>query len=232
MRYAIFSDVHAYPPALEKVLADAESQRADVNICLGDVVGYGPDPVGAVSLCRAACDAVVAGNHDAAVAQRIDARAFIARAQEAVNWHRSKLSKADIEWLEGLPMSDVREDFVAVHGELHQRDGRLAAGFGYVLEAFGADTVFAACGQLWLSSSPSEESSSSPVSFMATGRKPLTYTQHLTSNPNEIVSFYDSGTGSISFRHLPFDFRGYAEAMDAQGVEPPVWVADHLRTNG
>ena len=43
---------------------------------------------------------------------------------------------------------------------------------------------------------------------------------------------YDSGTGSISFRHLPFDFRGYAEAMDAQGVEPPVWVADHLRTNG
>ena len=71
MRYAIFSDVHAYPPALEKVLADAETQRADVNICLGDVVGYGPDPVGAVSLCRAACDAVVADNEHSGCAEAI-----------------------------------------------------------------------------------------------------------------------------------------------------------------
>ena len=97
--------MHAYPSALEKVLADAEEQRVDVKICLGDVVGYGPDPVGTISLCRKDCDAVVAGNHDAAVARRIDTRTFIARAQEAVNWHRGKLSERDLEWLEGLPMS-------------------------------------------------------------------------------------------------------------------------------
>ena len=250
MRYAIFSDVHAYPPALEKVLADAETQRADVNICLGDVVGYGPDPVGAVSLCRAACDAVVAGNHDAAVAQRIDARAFIARAQEAVNWHRSKLSKADIEWLEGLPMSDVREDFVAVHGELHQRDGRLAAGFGYVLEAFGADTVFAALppeielvfighthvADVWTQRGRGMVRQAMPTDFVRTPGTRYIVNVGAVGYPRfereTTYVIYDSGTGRVSFRHLPFDFRGYAEAMDAQGVEPPVWVADHLRTNG
>ena len=41
-------------------------------------------------------------------------------------------------------MSERREDFVAVHGELHLRGGRLAAGFGYVLDMFGAEAVFAA----------------------------------------------------------------------------------------
>lgn len=246
MRYAVFSDVHAYPPALEKVLADADAQRADVKICLGDVVGYGPDPVGAVSLCKTVCDAVVVGNHDAAVARRIDARAFIARAQEAVNWHRGKLSAADIEWLAGLPMSEVREDFVAVHGELHLRDGHLAAGFGYVLEAFGADTVFAALppeigivfighthvADVWMQRGPGMVRQAMPADFVRTPGTRYIVNVGAVGYPRfereTTYVIYDSASGTVSFRHLPFDFDDYARAMGAQGVEPPAWVADHL----
>ena len=84
MRYAIISDIHANPVALEVALADARSHQVDRVVCLGDVVGYGPDPVEAVALCRSSCDVVLMGNHDAAVAGTTDTRNFIAFAQDGV----------------------------------------------------------------------------------------------------------------------------------------------------
>ena len=250
MRYAIFSDVHAYPPALEKVLADADGQRADVKICLGDVVGYGPDPVGAIALCRDVCDMVVAGNHDAAVAWRIDSSSFIPRAQEAVNWHRGKLSDSDIDWLAGLPMSEVREDFIAVHGELHLRGGRLAAGFGYILDVFGADAVFTAlppeiglvfvghthAADVWTQSDSGMTRQLPPVDFVRVPGARHIVNVGAVGYPRfereTTYVIYDSEKGSVVFRHLPFDFADYARAMDAQGVEPPLWVSGQLRAKG
>lgn len=250
MRYAIFSDVHAYPPALEKVLADADAQRADVKICLGDVVGYGPDPVGAVSLCRKACDVVVAGNHDAAVARRIDTRTFIARAQEAVNWHRCRLSEDDVDWLAKLPMSEAREDFISVHGELHLRGGRLAAGFGYVLDMFGADAVFAALppemslvfighthvADVWMQRGQEMTLQLLPDNFVRVPGARYVVNVGAVGYPRfereTTYVIYDSERGSVTFRHLPFDFENYARAMNAQGVEPPIWVAGQLRARG
>ena len=50
MRYAIISDVHANEAALRAVLTDAADAQAEKIICLGDVLGYGPDPVAALEL--------------------------------------------------------------------------------------------------------------------------------------------------------------------------------------
>ena len=247
MRYAVFSDVHAYPPALEKVLADAEEQQAEVKICLGDVVGYGPDPVGAVALCRKACDVVVAGNHDAAVTRRIDASTFIARAQEAVNWHRGRLSDEEVGWLAELPLSERREDFVAVHGELHLRGGRLAAGFGYVLDMFGAEAVFAALPpeiglvfvghthvtDAWAQRGTGTTRQVPPTDFVLAPSTRYVVNVGAVGYPRferkTTYVIYDSDTRRVTFRHIPFDFEDYARAMEAQGVVPPLWVADQLR---
>ena len=68
MIYAVISDVHANPWALQRALDDARAQGAEKFVCLGDVVGYGPDAVGAAKLARKAFDVVVLGNHDAATA--------------------------------------------------------------------------------------------------------------------------------------------------------------------
>ena len=54
MKYAILSDVHANAKALRRVLDAAYKAGAERVICLGDIVGYGPDPVKAVALCREA----------------------------------------------------------------------------------------------------------------------------------------------------------------------------------
>ena len=51
MKYAIISDIHANLAALERVLADAERCGTEKVVCAGDVVGYGPDPVGAIRTC-------------------------------------------------------------------------------------------------------------------------------------------------------------------------------------
>ena len=68
MKYAIISDIHANPPALERVLADAERCGAEKVVCAGDVVGYGPDPAGAIRILRERGIECAMGNHDAAVA--------------------------------------------------------------------------------------------------------------------------------------------------------------------
>lgn len=65
---AFFSDVHANLAALQAVLADIESQRADQSYCLGDLIGYGPDPNGVVDLIRAEDVPTIMGNYDDGVA--------------------------------------------------------------------------------------------------------------------------------------------------------------------
>ncbi len=67
MRYLVLSDIHANMEALEAVLADAEGLYQEV-ICLGDIVGYGPDPNQVTTWVRQNCDAVIRGNHDRASA--------------------------------------------------------------------------------------------------------------------------------------------------------------------
>ncbi len=247
MRYAIYSDVHAFPPALERVLADAAMQNVDERLCLGDVVGYGPDPVGAVRLCREASDAVVAGNHDAAVAGQISTWNFIPYAKEGVERHRSQLSDEDMEWLANLPMSVKRENFVAAHGEFHRCRGKLEAGFGYVLnagsavEAIGAlppgvDVAFvghthAAC--VWaLGQDNILPRLMKPAGF--TLEKDVRYVVNIGAvgypryHGETIYVIYDSKARSVEFRHIPFDYPRYVDAIMKGGIDLPTWIIGHM----
>ncbi len=67
MRIAILSDIHANLAALEAVIAHAETKGVEQFVSLGDVVGYGPDPVECVDIVAARCDWSLLGNHDCAV---------------------------------------------------------------------------------------------------------------------------------------------------------------------
>jgi predicted phosphodiesterase len=69
-RIALFSDVHANLPALDAVLADIGAQGVREVYCLGDLVGYGPDPMGAIDRIRALGISTVQGNYDEGVGNR------------------------------------------------------------------------------------------------------------------------------------------------------------------
>ena len=90
MKYAIISDVHANPAALERVLADAKRCGADKVVCAGDVVGYGPDPAGAIRILRERGIPVAMGNHDVAVADYVGIGYMIGSAQDGVARHRAE----------------------------------------------------------------------------------------------------------------------------------------------
>ena len=65
MRIAVISDIHANLPALKAVLRDIREQGADEIYCLGDLVGYGPNPREVVDLAMKRFRFTLRGNHDA-----------------------------------------------------------------------------------------------------------------------------------------------------------------------
>ena len=102
MKYAIISDIHANPPALERVLADAERCGAEKVVCAGDVVGYGPDPVGTIRILRERGIPTVMGNHDAAVSGWHNTDGMVDTAREGTERHRRQLGVDDLDWLRSL----------------------------------------------------------------------------------------------------------------------------------
>ena len=101
MRILVISDIHANLNALEAVLEDAGS--FDAVWCLGDLVGYGPDPEECVNRIRHLPNLVcLLGNHDAAVIGSLDQEAFNHEANLAVNWTRKQLSESSLEYLRNL----------------------------------------------------------------------------------------------------------------------------------
>lgn len=116
MRYGIFSDTHANIEALTAVLEAFESERIDRFACLGDTVGYGASPNECCDRIRELADFTILGNHDAAVAGRMDYSYYYDAARNALDLHASQLSEVNMAWLEGLPY-EVREGEVAFcHG--------------------------------------------------------------------------------------------------------------------
>ena len=118
MRYLVISDIHANLIAFEAVLADAEGQY-DKIWCLGDVVGYGPHPNECVELLRELDPLCIAGNHDWAIAHKLDFEEFSANARFVVLWSQERLKSENYDYLYNLPLI-LREEiiFTLVHASL------------------------------------------------------------------------------------------------------------------
>lgn len=120
MRTAILTDIHANIEALTACFDDAKEQGVDRYVCLGDTVGYGADPNGCCDLVRERCEFAVLGNHDAAVAGRMDYSYYYAAAREVLDWTVNQLSAANMEWLRSLAY--VREEGDVLYGHASPRD--------------------------------------------------------------------------------------------------------------
>jgi len=117
MRYAILADIHANLAAFTAVLDDIESKGGvDEVWCLGDVVGYGPEPHQCIELLSQRNHICVAGNHDWAALGKIDTAYFNPAAAAACHWTAQQLSPEDRQYLEGLPLIIEKGDFTLAHG--------------------------------------------------------------------------------------------------------------------
>lgn len=140
MNLAILTDIHANREAFEAVLEDARARGADRFVLLGDVVGYGPDPVWCCETARdllAEGALAVRGNHDAAAAGA--AEPLSGNARLAMDWTRTQLSAEHKACVGGLPLTATVGDFLFVHGSASD-----PGAFSYVTSDTRAAPSFAA----------------------------------------------------------------------------------------
>lgn len=117
MKYGIISDIHSNLEAFEEVLGFLEN-RVDQIICLGDIIGYGPNPNECASLVRINKFPCVAGNHEYGAENIIGIENFNPLAAVALNWTCRGLSAENFNFIRTLPPRMEFEDFEIVHGSL------------------------------------------------------------------------------------------------------------------
>ncbi|MDG1361090.1 MAG: metallophosphoesterase family protein [Phycisphaerales bacterium] len=140
MRFGIISDIHGNLLALESVLAELDAAGIDRLICLGDVVGYGPDPIECLDLVFDRDAVMVIGNHEEAMLRPEIAKSFRDVAREAIEWtsRRIQTLRPDlIDRIERLPgMVYLESDLMLVH------DSPIPGGRRYLINEAAAGPAF------------------------------------------------------------------------------------------
>lgn len=139
MRVLVISDVHANLTALNAVLEDAgeRSPSYEAVWCLGDLVGYGPDPNECVEVVRSLPNLVsLIGNHDQAALGITPLTRFNHDARAAAAWTQDVLNPESIEFLEVLPTETRVDSFTLAHGSPRQPV------WEYILDPRTADANF------------------------------------------------------------------------------------------
>lgn len=136
IRYAVMSDIHANAVALSKSVDEARAYGAEAFVCLGDFVGYGPDPNGALALSREVFgDQAILGNNDAALLYEISSNS---------ESPRIRFDAENIDWLKSRPPLIRRGSALFLHGDVRREAAVLKAGFGYVFRPEDVERVFSA----------------------------------------------------------------------------------------
>jgi len=126
---AVISDVHSNLPALEAVLSEIDRRGGARIVCLGDIVGYGPEPSACLAMVRARAEAVVQGNHDEAAGGDGALDSFAAEAGQALAWTRRRLGEAEKIYLRSLPLTAQVSGFSLVHANFFAPQS-----WGYILK--------------------------------------------------------------------------------------------------
>jgi diadenosine tetraphosphatase ApaH/serine/threonine PP2A family protein phosphatase len=115
VRIAVISDIHGNWHALDAVLADLDVEQPDEVWCLGDVVGYGPQPNRCTNETSSRADLCLAGNHDLAVIGRVGLDEFSPDAAAAARWTAEQLEDGPRQFLESLEPQGERQEVQMFH---------------------------------------------------------------------------------------------------------------------
>jgi predicted phosphodiesterase len=122
MRILIISDIHANLTALDAALKAAEGNW-ELVVCLGDIVGYGPDPNEVLDRVRGLGALIIRGNHDKASCGLEEPEDFNPVARAAAFWTRETLTPENRQYVRELPKGPLQVDGItAVHGAVHDED--------------------------------------------------------------------------------------------------------------
>ena len=233
MRVALIADIHSNLEALRAVLEDAGRRGFDELWCLGDIVGYGPDPVECIELLLAYNPRCVAGNHDLGAIGLLDLSSFNPEAATICRWTANRLDEEVGKYLRGLPLKLVEGDFTLVHGSPRELI------WEYILSAAQArenlayfDTPICAVGHSHI---PAAYRDGSGIVFLP--EKPLPANGRLIINPGAVgqprdgdprasYAVYDDESSSFILHRVPYDIRAVQHKM--AGLLFPEWLIKRL----
>lgn len=252
MKYAIMSDVHANPVALETALADARAVGCGKFILLGDVTGYGYDPKRTLEIVRRNFDIVLMGNHDSAcVGLEPEWEVVMNSNYDFDRMAREQLSEEEREWLRGRGYMHEEDGFVCTHGDFTQPNM-----WNYILFSDAAVRNFQAraeslmfCGHthhasIWERTEKGpcrlkmEKRFRQPVakagsiSFKLNPKSRYIVNVGSVGYPrNDLCSAYgifDTEAQRVAIRRLPFDFKSYITEMTDRNLKLPAWLCRFL----
>lgn len=236
MRYAILSDIHANLTALQSVLSDISQRRVDRIICLGDTMGYGPQPAETLELVYQVTECHLLGNHDAAVCGKLNPIIFCDSARKAVLKHREMLSGKAVKWLDSLPLSLKAASFRCAHGDFTK-----PGAFRYIIAEKDATPSFQATSEqlmfvghthlaaIYVIGASGVPHYLEPCDFVLESDKRYIVNPGTVGYPRSgcfesTYCIFDSEESSVIFRHLPFDHVAYNNALRAAGFDEIPWL--------
>ena len=229
MRTLIVSDIHSNVAALDAVLADArEDGPVDRVWCLGDVVGYGPEPMACIERLWDLDAVVICGNHDAVVVGRIDISAFNGPAADAARWNGTRLSAEGCDYLSALPETVVEAPFTLVHGTPRNPMWEYLTSGAQAEQAWGAvPTPYVLVGhthyQFTCTRSDGVEQAGpgGRVVQLDGGRlaaNPGSVGQPRDGDPRAAYAVFDDEAGTLELRRTPYDIAATQRAMTGAGL--------------
>ena len=231
MRYALLGDIHGNTEALSVVLAAIRESQVDKIVCLGDVVGYGAEPVACLTMIRDLnCD-VIAGNHDWAAVGKLSIDCFNAYAKAAAIWTREQLDEEQKAWLADLPLTLVYDHCAVAHGTFHQPEA-----FNYIQTVFDAQQSFEALkgmnarlGFLGHSHVPVGFFDTDPITYTLDPEMPVDQDLAMIVNAGSVgqprdennkasFALFDSEANQVNIVRLDYDIDAAAAKIRAVGL--------------
>jgi predicted phosphodiesterase len=236
MKFAIIADIHANLEAFQVVLNDIKEQKCTHYACVGDVVGYGPNPTECLKIVRDIGMPCVKGNHDeyCSIDEQLDG--FNPHAAEAVNWTRQQLTPDERQWLRELKYFRMVTSFSMVHATLdgpqrwgyvfdklaaaasftYQNTGVCFFGHTHVPVAFIRDTAAGGGAVVRGGTYSKFKVDSSKKYFVNVG----SVGQPRDNNPKAAYVVYDVNEGTIELRRLDYDIAAVQKKIIDAGLPP------------
>ncbi len=238
MKYGILGDIHANLEALEAVLEEMEAQGVKKHVSVGDLVGYGANPVECIDIVRGRLKAVVtAGNHDFAAVDKLNIDFFNAYARESALWTRKTLPDEHKAYIRSLKLVEYCDNFTVVHSTLYSPEL-----FEYIQTSYDAHLSF--------------EQQTTPLSFMGHSHVPVNFFkrknvsfnmdtevkiddntkimvnvgsigQPRDENPDAVCVVYDSDNAMIRVTRVRYDVEKAARKIVSSGL--PEILAERLK---
>jgi diadenosine tetraphosphatase ApaH/serine/threonine PP2A family protein phosphatase len=233
MRVAVISDIHSNLVALQAVLADAGA--VDATWCLGDLVGYGPQPNECIEELRRRPNLLcIAGNHDWAALDKLDTGDFNRDAENAVLWTRQQLSADNSDYLSHLPDRLTEDRFLLVHGSPRHPIWEYVVSLGVAqacLDGLAGTSPYCLIGHSHLplvfvqagtpDDTPTVEYPPAGVPFALGDRKTLinpgSVGQPRDGNPDASYLILDTVARAVTYRRVPYDIAATQKLMKAAG---------------